>query len=286
MTYSQFMLVKSLCRLARKTTNDSIKAFLKTKLLVSQVADEDSFKKQCTISKDQFESNAQDTFGRTIDLTATLKQGDLLVSGLGTNFVYQWVSNYAGFGSSAVFFFDENNLFCTCYTHPTCIQAVYMYSSDGIKIAVSGWRSGCYVEDALFSSTLECYFNASCLDLLRQVYTVPLNVQHLDIHHSSQSPPNTLVGDIIRRLMVDEWQSVDNFTAYYLACAPSTCSYTINEKREFVVIVGTLVGIWGGLTKVLALIVPRTVHSFRTYGRQWFGLLLNALRSNRVHALH
>ena len=290
MAYPQFLLLKSLCQLSQTTVSDSVKTFGRTKLIVPQVATESNFLDQCQTISNEFCNSTQDAFGRSLDLNSVLKQGDFLVSGLGSNFDYIWYNQQeAGTfvvpvpGTNR----DEDGVYCTCYMESTCTHTVFAYLPDenSPKLRIPGWRAGCYTQNALFSSTFECYFNASCLELLRKGYEMPLNVQRLVSRNPSQFPPNTSVGAIIRRLLVDEWQPECNFTAYYSACAPSTCSYTIDEKRGFVVIVGTLVGIWGGLTKALDLIVPRAVHFFRTKGHQWSDLLLNVIRPNRVHTL-
>jgi hypothetical protein len=289
MTYPQFLLLKSLCQLSQKTVKDSIDVFSKTKLLTPQVNKKSEFEAQCGVIVSEFYNSIQNAFGRSLDLSTVLKQGDFLVSGLNTNFVYFGYynpqENVIYVSPSPLDFTDENGIYCSCYKQAKCTQAVYTYASDGrSRMLIPGWRSGCYIQDALLSSTFECYFNASCLDHLRQMYDVPLNVQRLVSRNTSQFPPTATVDSIVRQLLVDELLSVSNFTAYYLACAPPTCSYTVNEKRAVVVIIGTLVGIWGGLTKALDLIVPRSVHFVRTKGHQWFRVLISALRPNRIRA--
>lgn len=288
MVYPQFLLLKSLCQLSEKTVSDSIRAFNQIKLLASHAGKKSGFVAQCDVIISEFVNSIPNAFGRSLDLSTVLKQGDFLVSGLGTNFYYGSPQDDKTFVYPyPVNFHDENDIYCTCYKQVKCTQPVYAYSSDGwTRMLIPGWRSGCYIQEALLSSTLECYFNASCLEHLRRTYGAPLNVQRLVSRNSTKFPPTATVDSIIRQLLVTEWLSASNFTAYYLACAPSTCSYTVNEKRGVVVIIGTLVGVWGGLTKALDLIVPRAVHFVRTKGRQWFYILIRKLRPNRIQAFH
>ena len=291
MTYAQFLLLKSLCQLSRTTVSDSIEIFGRTKVLVPQVSTESYFVAQCQAITREFYNSAQNAFGRSLDLSSVLKQGDFLVSGLGSNFYYDGYcssESYVLVSPTTIGFFDENGVYCSCYRRAACTQAVYVYSpgSSTRIMRVPGWRSGCYTQDALLSSTLECYFNASCFDFLRRIFDAPFDVQHLAVRNSSRFNVTTPINSIARLLFVDEWVTLNNFTAYYSACAPSTCSYMIDEKRGLVVIVGTLVGIWGGLTKALDLSVPHVVHFARTKGRQWLQLLTNALRPNQIHPAH
>ena len=289
MVYSQFLLLKSLCQLSQRVVNDSLLTFNQTKLLVSQVRKGLEFLQQCDGIIEEFKTSTQNAFNRSLDLSSVLKQGDFLVSGLGTNFYFYGVndqSNNVYSNPAPANFRDENGIYRTCYKKASYTQPVYTYSDEKTVQQIPGWRSGCYTQDALFASTFECYFNASCLAHLRHIYDMPLNIQPLVNPTSSQFNQTELISSIVGRLFVDHWVESKNFTVYYSACAPSTCSYTINEKRGFVLIVGTLVGIWGGLTKALDLIVPRAVHFARTAGREWFGLFANRLRPNRVDAFH
>ena len=176
------------------------------------------------------------------------------------------------------YFRDENNIYCSCYTKASCTQPVYAYIEDEKFQRIPGWRSGCYTQDALFASTFECYFNASCLGYLRQFYNMSFITQPLVNPTSSKFNQTELISSIVGRLFVDDWQPSLNFTAYYSACAPSTCSYTIDERRQFIVIAGTPVGILGGLTKALHLMVPRIVDFARTTALDWFGLFVNRFR--------
>ena len=291
MAFAQFLLLKALCQLSQRTAHDSIIIFNQTKLIVPRVRIESEFREQCAGIFYEFGNGTQNAFNRSLDLSSALKQGDFLVSGIGSNFhmsglfdpQLQLVKSYP----AATQFRDENSINCSCYTKASCIQPVYTYLDNHTMVQqIPGWRSGCYTQDALFASTFECYFNASCLGHLRQIYDMPFDIQPLVNRSSSQFPPTALISFIAGKLFIDDWQPSYNFTAYYSACAPSTCSYTIDERRGFVVIVGTLVGILGGLTKALDLIVPRAVHFARTTGLEWLGLLANKVRASRVEAFH
>jgi hypothetical protein len=288
MTYAQFRLVKSLCELSQRTVNDSIQSFVQTKLLVPQVSKEAQFMAQCGGIINEFKTTTQNAFNRSLDLSSVLKQGDFLVSGLGTNFGYSTNDqpNPTSVDPNPVYFRYENDILCSCYAKASCTQPVYTYSNHKMVQRIPGWRSGCYTQDALFASTFECYFNASCLGHLRQMYDMPFNMRRLVSHNSSRFQPTHLISSIVGQLFVDQWNASNDFEAYYSACAPSSCSYTINEKRGFVLIIGTLLGIWGGLTKALDLTVPRAVHFARTTGRQRFLLVANRFRPNRVDTFH
>lgn len=275
MSLSQFELLRSLCRLAKRTVDNAIEIFNRTKLIVSQLNKQDDFVVLCRTLVDSFSDNTQNNFDRAIDLNNVLRQGDLLVSGLGTNYRFYGVNNNRtgkiDIPATAVVPAQTSGIYCNCFMTSVCVTQVSVPNIRGNgRVIIPGWVSGCYVQDALFLSTLECYFDASCLIIIRQIYNVALNVQAMQVRNNSKFTPKTRIGTIVQQIFVDQWSTTYNFTAYYEACAPKTCSYIVDEKRPFVVVLGTLVGIWGGLTKALDLIVHRTVKFIRAHRRRWF----------------
>ncbi|CAF1102361.1 unnamed protein product [Didymodactylos carnosus] len=63
--------------------------------------------------------------------------------------------------------------------------------------------------------------------------------------------------------MVEEWNSNASFSSYYKQCAPQECTYTYSGHNNVVYIVTTIIGLVGGLTKVLQVIIPPTVEFVR-----------------------
>lgn len=274
MSLAQFELLIALCKLSRTTIRDALDIFLGTRLLVSQISREANFVSQCQVLTTAFYSSVLNAFSRSLDLSNVLKQGDLLASGVGSNY---WYSGYYPGQGNYVYIYaqestltDVNNVACSCYLSSNCVRSVRATDPlNTVSVFVSGWRSGCFIYNALMMFTFECYFNATCLTTLRRVLGVPLTVQAMITTNSSRFLPKTRINAIVRQLFIEEWMANYNFTAYYLPCAPTTCSYVVDERRTFIVVLGTLVGIWSGLTRALDLLVPRAVRFTRGNGRQW-----------------
>ncbi|CAF3031384.1 unnamed protein product, partial [Rotaria sp. Silwood2] len=104
--------------------------------------------------------------------------GELFISGLGTNAVATIPPNVTDMVSIAtnVYQMMDGSL---CYSLPatTCSvpAAIYwnpvqqmrnVYSVKGNRTLVKGMRTDCYASDGLAVSTLECYYDSSCLELL------------------------------------------------------------------------------------------------------------------------
>ena len=287
MSLSQFELLRSLCRLVKRTVDNAIEIFNRAKIIVSQLSQQDDFLVQCRTIVDSFSDNTQNNFDRAIDLNDVLRQGDLLVSGLETNYRFYGVNNnetgMVDISASAVTIIKTSGVLCNCFMSSACVTEVSVPNFHGNgRIIIPGWLSGCYVQDALFLSTLECYFYASCMMILRQTYNVALNVQPIQMRNNSKFTAKTTVGTIVQQIFVDQWLTTYNFTAYFEACAPKTCLYKVDEKRSLVVIIGTLVGIWGGLTKALDLTIPRAVKFLRTRGRRRFQNSMVHVRNRQI----
>jgi hypothetical protein len=67
------------------------------------------------------------------------------------------------------------------------------------------------------------------------------------------------VRELINEFLVEQWRSSITFREYYDECKPSQCAYTIASKNGAIYIVTTVIGLVGGLVKILRLIVPRIV---------------------------
>ncbi|CAF0747145.1 unnamed protein product [Adineta steineri] len=263
----------ALCDLAETTTTDAIDSFLETRLVVSQLSDESLFLSQIQVIVESFQADTQTAFGREIDVIDVLKQGNLLVSSLGTSnyFTAFYDYYYRDFPvySTSEQFLDQNDAWENCQVSSKGTNLVAATDTQNIAHWIPGWRFGCYIDEALFASTLECYYNITCLSLLRNVYSLPLEVQVLKVTNDSRFAVDTTIGTIVRQLFIEDLAATFNFTGYFMACLPSQCIYTIVERRSIITVITTVVGLLGGLTKAIDLVVPRAVRFIRRHGHKW-----------------
>ncbi|CAF1116249.1 unnamed protein product [Rotaria sordida] len=77
-------------------------------------------------------------------------------------------------------------------------------------------------------STLECYYNLSCMIELDRHFDLSLgssfNFSNLN---EILNPPNETIETIINKLMVDSWISNISFSSYYNTCSPSSSTVQI-----------------------------------------------------------
>ena len=166
---------------------------------------------------------------------------------------------------------------CVCAFDLHC-QAPSIVSSDGSyhdvhepSYNVSGSTIACFIVDSLLRSTLECYYSESCLAVHMSHINFSLNNVDTDdkicqpnsliyTPVTSRFPPQTLISDIVKQLMVEQWNPVFVFDRYYNSCAPIKCvgPQTANFSI-FVVTMITLISSLGGLATLLRFIIPLVI---------------------------
>ncbi|CAF1577131.1 unnamed protein product, partial [Didymodactylos carnosus] len=144
---------------------------------------------------------------------------------------------------------------------------------------------------ALLQSTLECFYQYECFHqlVLYMNYGYLINTTLLDSSINSKYQTNSIVADLVSQLMVEQWNPNVSYDQYYQQCQPKQCTYTYVQQFVLTYIIATILGIFGGLTAVLRIIIPPTVKFIRkkktttTTGKQSyslsFGLRLRKIRS-------
>ena len=131
---------------------------------------------------------------------------------------------------------------------------------------VPGLFKGCISLDNIYFSDLRCFYNQSCLDTVLAMYNVdmpdrqPLPEATLAIAPFnsltvSRFAPTDSLSKILDQLMIEEWTIQFDFTRYYEACAPLSCTYTSVQRLNFIGVFTSLVGLTGGLSVVLRILV-------------------------------
>jgi hypothetical protein len=125
--------------------------------------------------------------------------------------------------------------------------------------------TGCNVIESLLQSTLECFYNQQCIEVLKGQMSsyLPVSVTALDESLPSVYFMNSTIAELLNNLMIEQWDVSPIFENYYNACHPIKCTYTLEMNNNLIYIVTTLFGIAGGLITVLKFIVPQLVKLVR-----------------------
>ncbi|CAF3290167.1 unnamed protein product [Rotaria sp. Silwood2] len=127
---------------------------------------------------------------------------------------------------------------------------------------VPGMHVGCLPNDAMNLNTLECFFDSGCLNTTAQwISTLPAASWPKPLNSSMKSRfiSTTSTNTLTEELMIEEWQNITNFSGYYAACLPASCTYMITKHSSILQILTIFIGSLGGLMVVLRTITPQLV---------------------------
>jgi hypothetical protein len=163
---------------------------------------------------------------------------------------------------------------CTWLTTATYKAGIYAWATESRPhrqkmiaqppaiFIVPGMRVGCSPYDAFLKSDLQCFFSESCLNATAALISTLLPHERpsaLRLLNSSQFQPNNSVEVILQKEMVDKWQHEKNYSGYYHTCAPIECSYRVTRNNDFISVLTSIIGMYGGLSVVLRFISPKLV---------------------------
>jgi hypothetical protein len=139
-----------------------------------------------------------------------------------------------------------------------------METNSSEIIPIKGMKIGCTPSESFRLSTLECFYDQSCIDLIQQYtnYTSSINSTNSPSLLSptmSRFPINTTIAELINDLFIEQWATTINYSSYYEQCSPLICSYTYNQQFNPMYTITFLLGLQGGLIIVLKWICPKII---------------------------
>ncbi|CAF4141810.1 unnamed protein product [Adineta steineri] len=284
MAMSQFQVLAALCQTAAWTVSSALNQFLTQQIVTSQVISREVFEAQVEALVEQMQTTTIANVQYIDQLVSLVTLNSGIMSALNTNrYVVQNplvstyyiehghypIGNYIISNAS-----NTNNTYCDCADMSNCTfqagyynyairppqdQSIYYNPLPPPMFIVPGMLAGCLPHDSMLQSTLECFYNRSCLDLIGiSQAIIPLNATT-----SSRFRVNTIVNIMFKQLFVETWGNSSNFTSYYNACDPEVCSYTYTQRGNFLYAMTMLLSLAGGLTTILGILIPFLVKFFR-----------------------
>ncbi|CAF4058123.1 unnamed protein product [Adineta steineri] len=284
MAMSQFQVLGLLCQTAAWTISSALNQFLAQQMVTNQAVSREVFEAQVEALIEQMQTTTIANVQYIDQLVSLVTLNSAIMSALNT---YRYliqnplvstyyiehgqypIGNYVSSNTS-----NSNNTYCDCAVMSNCtFQAGYYNNSirpgqgQSTKYVpspppmfiVPGMLVGCLPHDSMLHSTLECFYNRSCLDLIGiSQAIIPLNATV-----PSRFQVNTTVNTIFEQLFLETWQNSSKFTSYYNACDPEVCSYTYTQRGNFLYAMTMLLSLAGGLTTILGILIPLLVKFFR-----------------------
>lgn len=262
--YAQFRFIDTLCRLTNASIADSLVIFKQDRLISGQVISSDLFNKQVRAKVNHYIETIINSVVLSLSFIRHTTNGDKLTSGFSTNVAMYVFGVYPniGIGYNTILY-PASPSWCDCLID-SCVTPIYIGYYGGSSFTVPNFYTGCYITDATLKSDLHCFFDANCTVLFLSIYNVQkkFNISTLDplaTRFSATASIDTLLQD----LFVENWTTTVSHSDYFTQCKPSSCSYTIETKNNWLTILTITIGLIGGLQTVLRFLAPKIVQLIR-----------------------
>jgi hypothetical protein len=257
-----FQALNTFCELVDRTIYDSLPQFYLNQYVSTTVTPSDLFQSQIQTSIQQFISSTTNIFLLSLNIIGRTTQANALFAAILTNYGFGIASE--GTRLVLVQFIFPN---CNCKTQSTCVEqhAIYNYPYNTRMFDIPGLYRGCYIVEALLQSTLECFYNQTCINQLQSHLrsSLPMTIIALNSSLPTNYSVTSTIQQLLDGLMVENWNVSLTYESYYNACQPIECIYTYETRNGVVYIITTIIGLVGGLISVLRVFVPILVKFVR-----------------------
>jgi hypothetical protein len=251
---SQFILLKKLCTETEQTITNSLEQFLNQTFISSQVISEEIFEEQANLLMEEWKTFTNNSFLRTLHLIEEIQYGNHLVART-SNSVFDLNMIPNTFVVNSLVYYNA----CNCILSPSCHDPMRVYSfwasTPSDKFDMPGFFVGCFPLRALLQSTLECFYNQTCIDIVRDL-TQAIQGFRVDLTplNAARSFPNETINSVVNKLFVDDWSQSISFDKYFTSCAPQSCTYEYIGRRNLISLITSVISIYGGLSTGLQII--------------------------------
>ncbi|CAF1203262.1 unnamed protein product [Adineta ricciae] len=268
--------LQGLCQLSQKSVDNTINEYVTSLLVTVQLLSETDFQNQLNASIEHSRLNAPLLFSRCLFFIQNNFRANAFLSIYGTDFKFPIESqSYTGYLYAEPVIYDNG---CSCEMSSNCTtQATFIETDSSKIISVLGMKMGCTPTESFLASTLECFYNQSCLDFIQQYTNYSNSLTPLSTTILSRFSQNTTITELIRHLFIEKWSTKINYSSYYEQCSPSLCSYISVENFDIIYSITVILSIQGGLTIVLKWLCPKLVQT---------GSKIYHFRKKRITSIH
>jgi len=263
--FAHLQFLTGLCALSNQIINAFIDQLFSSLFLGTQLLSESILSARINGLIKTSESTASSTLNRLIFLLRSINHGTALISTYGSNFQYiRNLNTTISYAMSTQPMIYENN--CSCGLNATCISpATFVMENSSETIRLKGLNMGCTPTESFLVSTLECFYDLTCINLL-QTYTTE-SFQPLLMNNSKFAIKTPMI-DLVNHLFIENWSVTINYSLYFQQCAPAYCSYIYVQQMNSLYTITTILSIYGGLSVILKLICPLIAYCLsKTYQR-------------------
>lgn len=283
---SYWQLIAAMCRQSKNALSEALANFGNMTLITPTLLSAKLVYSRTNATFDTIRRNAQMVLVHPLTITRRITRGNQFISGLGTNY-YAYMT-YDDSSSRLRVKTDSNAFFyqtiindnvtiinqCNCWTNGPCAfsAGLYLYEMPdteggyalyymGPNFTIPGIIVDCVPTEAILASTLECFYDAGCIELLLSVYpnTSSVVAKPLVMSNTSTFLPNTTIETLVNELFAEKIDARVTYAAYYAKCAPLSCSFTVSQRLDVHYIITTIISLFGGLSAAFYFLAPYLV---------------------------
>jgi len=277
MIASHFQILALFCQTMKQIISDAIDEFSTDYIFTNQVLFHDAFNAQVIALVEQLKTTTVANNKHISDFVWLNIFQNGIYSGLRTNYFIQAVPDVHVF-MLMVAYYDSLNDSCSCELNITCVHQSGIYNWTGragvnsstyfgdlntdptLLFSIPGIMVGCLPYSSLLQSTLECFYNQSCINMIQTFINGLSLVSPLSSSHFAQ---NTTVNDLLDELFIESWNNDSNFTGYFQICSPQSCTYSYDQRFNLLYIIVTIISLFGGLRIIIHFSTPYIVKIIR-----------------------
>lgn len=250
---AQLSLVDGLCTLANETMHTSLTLFLRQQFITAQALTADQFYEQMNTIIDRLILDTSFSFYHTLDYLQAATHGNAIMSSYVSNWQFTPSDRV---NASAIRTRPVQYGNCSCAMSDQCSTPMSVNN-----VTFTGLAIGCLPLPVLLQSTLECFYNQTCLDALHYALFDDMSVSSLptSVPLSSRFPSNISVRFILNELFIENWFRQTNYEKYFQICQVATCTYIYNKRADILYVITTIIGFLSGLITVFRLICPLVI---------------------------
>lgn len=267
---SQFQMLALFCQISQEFLTDALEQFQLTSLITIETLFPNHFEIEISDEIEQLQMSIIAELHQIDSLTSLYLTQNRLVSTLRTNFFVQSIPGVDEYISYSAIYPDQFNEDCVCEytfkcTYPSGFYQEFHPIIPGETLAlnqtpsflVPGMKVGCTTKDSLSQSTLECFFDQTCLNTIASLSSTTQRPSSLNA--ISHFHPNTTINEIFEQLMLESLNARISFDDYYRSCSPQICTYSYSKRFSLVYILTTITSLIGGLTAIFRILSPLLV---------------------------
>ncbi|CAF1108368.1 unnamed protein product [Rotaria sp. Silwood1] len=270
MASAQFQILSLLCRISRQTIYDALSDFYTTSFFSARALTRAVYNDYMITLFQQFNTTTLTNHRIYNNFISSIIDEHRFISALRTNFYTRSIPDSDKYETFPAIYPKNVNLtqssfisngICRCDQTSSCIYPAGIYNQSkviipnevfihdaSLQFVVPGFQVGCVPQNALLQSTLECFYNQSCLDIVIKLTGALPTVRALNMSNFSRFDPTTTLSIIFDQLMLESWHNSTDFVAYFRICAPKTCTYSYKQRFYIIYIITVVTSLVGGLS--------------------------------------